>query len=99
MEHNREHLELLRAHLDLLPAQKQAIANWLTREWCGNGKFPAYIRQRYWQYTNHNLSLESAPALVLRDLVLELLASNKSIIAKRTRVGAHKDIPLGPRKI
>ena len=98
MESTARNLDLLEKHLDLLPPEKQSIARWLSEEWRGgDSKLPRQLRLRIANYFNYNLALPDAPNWLLRELSLELLASGKSSIARRSRVGASRRVPAGPR--
>jgi len=98
MESIARNLALLDKHLDLLPPEKQAVARWLCEEWRGgDSKLPRQLRIRIANYFSYNLTLPDAPNWLLRELSLELLASRKSDIARRDRVGASRRTPIGPR--
>lgn len=98
MDSIQRSLELLEKHLDLLPPEKQGVGRWLCEEWRGGeSKLPRQLRQRIHPYFAYNLSAPDAPAWLVRELSLELLAGNKVAIAHRNRVGASRRLPLGPR--
>ena len=100
MESTVRNLELIKKHLDLLPSEKQSIARWLSEEWRGGDiKLPRQLRFRIANYYNYDLTLPDAPNWLLRELSLELLATNKFSIARRNRLGANRHIPLGPKSV
>ena len=100
MESSARSIEILEKHLDLLPVEKQSIARWLCESWRGtSAKLPRQLRHRITHLFALNLSSPDAPALLLRELTLELLATNKAAIAQRSRTGASRHVPNRPRSL
>ena len=93
-------LKLLDRHLDLLPVEKQPIARWLCESWRGGeDRIPRQLRYRITKLFSYNLTLSDAPDWLPRELSLELLASNKSLIARRTRIGVTRRAPVKLRAV
>jgi hypothetical protein len=100
MESLRRNLDILEKHLDLLPVEKQGVARWLCEEWRGgDAKLPRQLRSRISRHFAHNLSLPDAPSWLLRELSLELLASSKPDMVRRSRIGAGRANPNTPRGV
>nr|CEN54955.1 putative integron gene cassette protein [uncultured bacterium] len=87
MDSTERNLQILKQHLDLLPVEKQGVARWLCEEWLGGtSKLPRQIRFRIAKHFSYNLSLPDAPNWLVRELTLELLSSQKAVIARRNRI-------------
>jgi hypothetical protein len=88
-------LRLLERHLDLLPTEKQPLAQWLCEGGASADRLPGKLRQRFW----HVLPIAQGsdePKRLLRNLVLELLSQHRLEIVRRERIGSTRRQPLGP---
>jgi hypothetical protein len=92
-------IDFLTRHWDLLPLPKQAVARWLCESWAQSGeRMPRQLYARVWLLFPFDLKAPSAPEKLIRELTLELLSSNRNLIARRERLGASRKILLGPRR-
>jgi len=91
-------LQLLSQNLHLLSPGKQLAARWLCDEWGTTGQVaPRWLQRALKCAPDVTPSSLLRPEALLSDLFLELLALHKAEILRRRRVGAGRDVPLGPR--
>ncbi len=91
-------LQLLSQNLHLLSPGKQLIARWLCDEWGTTGQVaPRWLQRALKGAPDVTPSSLLRPEALLSDLFLELLSLHKGEILRRRRVGAGRDVPLGPR--